>query len=212
MFRFMFYVLITVIGIGLWANNSANQNEQATLNQIVSKATSINESKTPISQDQIAFNRVIEDFVLQDKEQLDLIRDVQDKASRSAMQKELRAMRGRRWKKHKPKGLVKDYFGEVISLSTSTIWGGPNHGKTRLDIEIKGNGSGAIYKSDGWASVIIENKNFPTHWGDFKEGDKVQFSGSIFIKENDPSHFSYYPKLGSSWPEFSFVFNQINLQ
>ena len=82
-------------------------------------------------------------------------------------------------------------------------------GKTRLDIAVQGYGSGAVYKSDGWASIILEKDKTPPHWLSLTAGDTVKFSGIIFIKYSDPEYFTYSPEIGSSWPAFSFNFSEI---
>lgn len=116
---------------------------------------------------------------------------------------------GYRWAAAKPDGVIKGYFGQVISIGSSKIWGDENDGQTRLDSAVQGYGSGAVYKSDGWASIILEKDKTPPHWLSLTAGDTVKFSGIIFIKYSDPAYFTYSPEIGSSWPAFSFNFSEI---
>ena len=211
MANFIIFLFILLLGFGFFLENDSLIEEEKTLSQIQEIDNQVNRLQYAIPDDQEAFNSIVKKFVIADRDLISEIRAIEQKEMRELVWNSLIQKRGERWAAAKPDGVIQEYFGQVISIDTSKIWGGENDGRTRLNIAVKGYGSGAVYKSDGWASIILEKNRIPPHWLRLKAGDTVKFSGVIFIKRGDPAYFEYHPKIGSRWPAFSFNFSEIVL-
>ncbi len=211
MIRIIFTAFFLLFAFGLFIEYSIEQDEKEALED-VKQTKSVQEfGGTSLAADQIAFNKVIEQFITDDRDLIAEIEAIKDKSIREIRWKEVIKKRGLRWESAKPMGLVSGYRGVVDRVSTSTVVGGKNSGKTRLDISIKGHGAGAKYESDACASILLEDVAVPGHWMTLKSGDEVTFSGNIFVKIGDPAYFCYWPKISSFWPTFSFVFSDIQI-